>query len=400
MATQPPAGDTFDLEFRCADDDAWYSVRSVLSYDTLTIQFENFPERSYTVSDFDSVEKIDEFAQRVRPVSTQLQDFECYKIKEGMRVCASLSWREDDLRYYDAVVEAIDYKDHLFEKAEEECLCTFVLSWLHGPNAGNMSSSGVASICIVNSDSPLNSTISTFSKLVKENIKRASLQFSSVSKSYVPATTKRKSISQDEVQETKPSPFPGTLQTKEAVSNFQMDEDQDIGGVPFNMNKIEEPGNRYYVLIDNLEKDLSPTSVMEFIHKQTSIAAEAYVFPSLLAESYTRGAIVLDSKRSLEEIYEFLINPGHAIISSTGRPWVITEEKMRRGYFKSVGSLMPKTQTGIVEDKLKLVRVGTEEYRRAAKLKNLFKDFIDHQRQLHERLTLEHKKNLCPSRES
>lgn len=98
-----------------------------------------------------------------------------------------------------------------------------------------------------------------------------------------------------------------------------MDEDRDIGGVPFNMNKIEEPGNQYYILIDNLEKDLSPRSIVEFIHRQTSVTAEAYVFPSLLAESYARGAIVLDSKRSLEEIYEFLINPDHAIISSTGR---------------------------------------------------------------------------------
>lgn len=394
MATQPPSGDIFDLEFRCAEDDAWYSVRSILSGDTLTIQFENFPEIAFSTGDFDSFEKIDEFTQRVRPVSTQLQDSECYKIKEGMRVCACSSWRDDDLRYYDAIVEAIEYKDHLFEKAEEECLCTFVLSWLHGPNGGTMSSSGVASICIVNTDAPLNSTILTFSKLVKENIKRASLQSNSVSKSCVIATTKRKSISQDEIQETKhASHF-------SAVSNFQIDEDQDIGGVPFNMNKIEEPGNHHYVLIDNLEKDLSPTSIMEFIHRQTSIAAEAYVFPSLLAESYTRGAIVLDSKRSLEEIYEFLINPDHAIISSTGRPWVVTEERMRRGYFKTVGSLMPKSQSGIVEDKLKLVRVGTEEYRRAARLKNLFKDFIDHQRQLHERLTLEHNKNSCPSRAS
>lgn len=394
MATAPPSGDIFDLEFRCAADDAWYSVRSILVGDTLTIQFENFPEISYSSGDFDSFERIDEFTQRIRPLSTQLQDQECYRIKEGMRVCACSSWREDDLRYYDAIVEAIEYKDHLFEKAEEECLCTFVISWLHGPNAGTMSSSGVASICIVNTDAPLNSTILTFSKLVKENIERAMLRSSSVPKSCVTATTKRKSISQDEIQETKrASHFP-------ALSNFQIDEDRDIGGVPFNMNKIDEPGNHHYVLIDNLEKDLSPTSIVEFIHRQTSIAAEAYVFPSLLAESYTRGAIVLDSKRRLEEIYEFLINPDHAIISSTGRPWVITEERMRRGYFKTVGSLLPKSQSGIVEDKLKLVRVGTEEYRRATRLKNLFKDFIDHQRQLHERLTLEHNKNSCPSRAS
>lgn len=103
------------------------------------------------------------------------------------------------------------------------------------------------------------------------------------------------------------------------MASFQIDEDRDIGGVPFNMNKVEELGNHHYILIDNLEKDLSPTSVIEFIRKQTSITAEAYVFPSLLAESYTRGAIVLASKRSLEEIYKFLINPDHAIVSSTGR---------------------------------------------------------------------------------
>lgn len=91
----------------------------------------------------------------------------------------------------------------MFEKAEEECLCTFVISWLHGPNAGTMSSSGVASICIVNTDAPLNSTILTFSKLVKENIERAMLRSSSVPKSCVTATTKRKSISQDEIQASK-----------------------------------------------------------------------------------------------------------------------------------------------------------------------------------------------------
>ncbi|WOH03105.1 hypothetical protein DCAR_0522497 [Daucus carota subsp. sativus] len=396
MATKPPAGDIFDLEFRCSDDDAWYSVRAILVSGTLTIQFENFPEISFGVTEFDSLEHLDEFTRRIRPVSTQLQDSECYKIDKGMKVCAYSSWREDDLRYYDAIVEAIEFKDHLFEKGEEECLCTFVLSWLHGPNAGNMSSSGVASICLVNTNAPLNSTILTFLKLAKENIKRASLRTRSVSKSYSTPTTTPDRRFLGFGQSTSVPPTIIVLHF-ESVASFQIDEDRDIGGVPFNMNKVEELGNHHYILIDNLEKDLSPTSVIEFIRKQTSITAEAYVFPSLLAESYTRGAIVLASKRSLEEIYKFLINPDHAIVSSTGRPWVITEEKMRRGYFKSVGSLMPRSQGGIVEDKLKVVRAGTEEFRKAARLKNLFKDFTDHQRQLHERLTLEHNKNLYPS---
>lgn len=85
------------------------------------------------------------------------------------------------------------------------------------------------------------------------------------------------------------------------------------------MNGYEETGSQHYVIVDNLEKDLSPTLIMEFIHKQTSISAQAYVFPSLSEESYTRGAIVLDSKTELKQIYEFLINQSHVIISSTGR---------------------------------------------------------------------------------
>lgn len=54
-----------------------------------------------------------------------------------------------------------------------------------------------------------------------------------------------------------------------------------------------------------------------------------------------------------------------------------------------------KLQTEIIENKLKVVRLGTEEYSRAEGLRNLFMDFLEHQRQLHQRLDAEVKKGSC-----
>lgn len=391
------SGEVYDHEFQCADDSAWYSVGVILNGETLTVKYQNFPHESYNVGDFTTIEAVDEFCQRFRPLSEQLQDCECYRIREGMRVCACLSSKDGgDLRFYDAIVDAVDYKDHLFEKIEEECLCTFVLSWLHGPNEGNLSPTNIADICIVRSTSPPNSTLASFSNLAKERIKKALLRSSSVSVVSLSGPTcpsgKRKSISpKDGLQDMEHSrKFLG--RSVKCVKHG--DQDQDIGGVC--MNSIDETGSHHYVMIDNLEKDLSPTSIMEFIHKQTSISAQAYVFPSLSEESYTRGAIVLDSKAKLKQIYEFLVNPDHIIISSTGRPWIITEKRLRCGTFRTtIGSLMPKSQTEIIENKLKVVRLGTKEYSRAEGIRNLFMDFLEHQRQLHERLDAEVKKGSC-----
>lgn len=99
----------------------------------------------------------------------------------------------------------------------------------------------------------------------------------------------------------------------------QIDHDRDMGGGCFNMSSIEETGSHYFMIIEHLEKDLSPSSIIEFIHKQTSITAQAYMFPCLSWESYTRGAVVSNCKEELEKIYDFLSSPDHIIISSKGR---------------------------------------------------------------------------------
>lgn len=91
-------------------------------------------------------------------------------------------------------------------------------------------------------------------------------------------------------------------------------QDKDLGG-----SNMRESGIHHFILIENLEKDLSPSSIMEFIHKQTSISAEAYIFPNLSSESFTRGAIVVECKEKLKKMYDFLNNPDHIVTSSRGR---------------------------------------------------------------------------------
>lgn len=92
------------------------------------------------------------------------------------------------------------------------------------------------------------------------------------------------------------------------TASFERDRhDVDIGGVP------------YVVMVENLEKGISPFTIMEFIHQQVSISCQVLVSPSLSREAYSRATITVSSKRNLDKLSEFLENPNHSIISSGGR---------------------------------------------------------------------------------
>ncbi|XP_057460560.1 uncharacterized protein LOC130751049 isoform X4 [Actinidia eriantha] len=337
----------YDLEFLSTADDAWYSVRVVLEDDALVVKFLNFAESAderFRPGDFESAEAVDEFVRRFRPISQQLQDRECSRVVEGMAVCASFAFLDDDIRFYDAVVESVHYVNHSFAKEEEECLCTFVLFWKHGPNEGNLTSAGIA------------------------NVKDGVRQFGS---------------------------FVHSEEGQIGKCYEKILQDTDLGGES-DMGEID---SHHFILIENLERNLSPASIMEFMHRQTSIAPQAYVFPSLSSESYTRGAIVLDCLKKLKTIRDFLNSPDHIVISSRGRPWVISEIFLRHGRFRTtLESLMPispcKFQNRSIVDELKVAHRGTKEYRTAKSRRDLFMDFIEHQHRLHKRLALEEKKIL------
>lgn len=105
----------FNLEYK-DEDDAWYTAKVVLCEGhgdvetSLIVKLQGFTEANvkYTVGQFQTLAEVEEFVKRFRPLSVQLQDRECSKVTEGIKVCAALSCRDNDLRYFDAVVEAVN----------------------------------------------------------------------------------------------------------------------------------------------------------------------------------------------------------------------------------------------------------------------------------------------------
>ncbi|XP_058068339.1 uncharacterized protein LOC131217435 [Magnolia sinica] len=147
------------LDFREYDNDAWYGVRLVLEGETLTVKFLDFGDESdkrLGPSDFEDQKALDDFAERFRPTSVQLQDGECRRVIEGKTVCASHTFGDDDVRFYDAVVETVYSSEHTFDKGEEQCLCEFVLFWQHGPIAGTKTLTSIEHICLIQPGSAQN----------------------------------------------------------------------------------------------------------------------------------------------------------------------------------------------------------------------------------------------------
>lgn len=100
---------------------------------------------------------------------------------------------------------------------------------------------------------------------------------------------------------------------RERLCSESPDQDIDMGGA------IAAGCSHHYIILENLEKDLCPLIMMDFIHEHTSIRAQTYVFPSLSSETYARGAIVVDKRSNLKRIYDFISNPNHFIISFSER---------------------------------------------------------------------------------
>lgn len=98
-----------------------------------------------------------------------------------------------------------------------------------------------------------------------------------------------------------------------------MGQDRDLGGGCFQTKHLEATRTQLFILIENLEKDISPSAIVDFIYQQTSISCTAFVSPSLLSEAYTRGAIFPVYQEKLEALSRFLHSPTHLIMSSRGR---------------------------------------------------------------------------------
>ncbi|KAL2474457.1 SAWADEE domain-containing protein [Abeliophyllum distichum] len=398
----------YDLEYRYMDD-AWYTVKAVVANggETLTVKYQGFLDYSDTTfraDQFATVEDIDELINRFRPVSRQVQDDECDKITEGMTVCASYSFHEEDLRYFDAIVEAVHCEKHSFSSGEEECLCSFVLLWQHGPNSGNLTLANIASICLIQQAIQVDPRILCFLTVARERIGNKLTKLTEIPKHDVLVSIGPSGGELDS-QYVKQKPGFQVMGTTSKcygrISKAHSDHlhDEVMGRDSIHVNAFVETGIHHFLLIENLEKDLSSTTIRDFIYKQTSVSSQAYVFPSRSSEPFARGAVVSDCKMEIEKIYHLLNNSDQLVVSAKGRPWVITENALRSGMFKAMlGSWIHDSQdTGENKDidkELKLVHSGTEAYRKAKQLMSLFMDFEQHVQRLHKSLALKEMRTL------
>ncbi|KAM1274309.1 hypothetical protein TB2_023871 [Malus domestica] len=397
------------MEFRSYKDDAWYDVRIETEGGNgcgggrlrLRIKFLGFhddQDEFVDANNFRSVSDVAEMRSRFRSMSAQLQDSECSQVNRGMIVCAAHSALPDDRRFYDAVVDDVVHSKHVFANGEEQCTCTFILSWQHGPFARTLTAEALEHICRVQPpvpDNELNPLLISFLNLVRKRIEATGFSDSNVSSAEAAAASngrngppgfpQRRNQANDScvffsmcssvhLQETRPSRL---------SSGHVKGHDVDIGGVP------------HMIIIDNLEKGLSPSTIMEFIHQQLSISCQAFVSPSKLLEIYARGGILLHSKANFDKLLVFLENPDHIIISSGGRPWFVTEKLPLHGSLKAVTETFAlasqkvlQSRTGTCND-LKVVVSGTKEYEQAKQLRDLFKQFAKHQCMLQQRLVIE-----------
>ncbi|RVW46268.1 hypothetical protein VitviT2T_018178 [Vitis vinifera] len=115
-STSTLSSQQFPLEFQ-ADDDAWYAIRLLLHGKTLIIKYERFSadyDDFFKAAEFMNLDDVESFGWRFRKVSLQLQDNECIKFVGCMTICASHAFAEDDLCFYDAIVEKVQHKEHQF----------------------------------------------------------------------------------------------------------------------------------------------------------------------------------------------------------------------------------------------------------------------------------------------
>jgi len=98
------------LEFRSPGDDAWYSARVAVEGEVLRVNYLGFSEEDdevFRASSFKSRREVDVFKDRFRAVSIQVEDSNCSEVVTGDRVCASFSFHDDDVRFYDAFVDGV-----------------------------------------------------------------------------------------------------------------------------------------------------------------------------------------------------------------------------------------------------------------------------------------------------
>ncbi|RDX61833.1 hypothetical protein CR513_59896, partial [Mucuna pruriens] len=355
---------SYTTEFRAYKDDAWYSVCVLLEGETLRVKYLNFSDENddvFEASLFQNCNDLQNLKERFRPPSKQLQDAECRQLPPNAKVCACHPFSHDDVRFYDALIDGVQEREHSWETGEESCSCTFILFWLHGPNARNLTSASIENICVVQPAWELDPVVASFLEVAREKIKLFSSRSVLVSKGvsaskmvpycykssdttlrmgYVERMEKKASILQNRFQF-----FHETRRARRSVFRVCSPE-VSCDGKRMEDRDLEVTKNMCMILIANIDKELCPSAITEFLRMHTSISAGVYIFPSLSFEVYTRGAIMVDSLKDFQVLCDFLNNPNCMVTSSTDRPWVILEKLVGFKSIKaSIGALEHVSKT-------------------------------------------------------
>ncbi|XP_022637849.1 uncharacterized protein LOC106764735 isoform X2 [Vigna radiata var. radiata] len=305
----------YSTEFRAYEDDAWYTVSLLFHGNTLTVKFLGFPIENDVVfhsSYFQNLKDLEAFKRRFRPLSNQLQDEECGLLTPGTRVCACHFFNNEDIRFYDAVVDGVQESEHSWKTGEEECLCTFILFWLHGPNARKLTATSIENICVVQPRWELDPVVASF----LDDCSSFLMRKEDSGFGMVPYCNNRSNSARQityfgrMIKETQCARRSVVNACSPEVSCLKRrTEDRDLGG----------PKNMCMILITNMDKELCPSTVTEFLQRHTSLSVRVFIFPNLSMEVYNRGAIMVHSEKELQELCGFLNNPNCIITSSTGR---------------------------------------------------------------------------------
>ncbi|CAN6448363.1 unnamed protein product [Victoria cruziana] len=397
----PPA-----VEYRPPEDDAWYSVRLRLDGELLLVSYVDFPNESverFAASSFQDSGELEAFLEKFRLTSEQLQDEQCRKAFEGVTVCAAHRAGEDDVRFYDAVIEAVFPSEHKVVDGEEECLCKFLLFWQHGPNAGSKTLTDIANICLLrHGDAQIHPLLDAFVNISREKINqrmhsRANSGSgcsggSGGSHRSLPSVVrpdlacKSLSLSSSKFHRSTSCNDSGITLTRKDGNSYgssqEVEGDNNVG------NKVEKIYSKpeivwHYFIIDNLDPELSPAGIANFIYHHTSILCKVFLGPKLPTEHSARGIVFLEGEENIRKLSSFLEDPDQLVMSSAGRPWLIAVHGS--GTFDMIcGSLglnlkwFQETNTeerGHLPENLKVVREGTFEYAVGFRQKKLLIEF-------------------------
>ncbi|CAN1177443.1 hypothetical protein LINPERHAP2_LOCUS33102 [Linum perenne] len=348
----------YNLEYRSLTDDAWYTVCAIFDGKSLTVKYQGFQDDEDDLFEphrFISLDEIEELKSRFRPVSHQLQDCECLGLTRGTAVCVSHSFDGNDNIFFDATIDEVVRKKHSFVNGNERCMCRFQVVLTHGPAKGELHTKLIENICVVQSDSELDPAVASFLEVARR---------------YNEGKVDIKVESGDELD----------IFHDSSIETESSGDDADIGG-------------HYALLIDNMEEGISPSTLEQFIKDQISVLVEAHALESLFHEKRIRAVILVNSEHKYQQLCSFLDSPAHFVTSWTGRPLVVTDKNLGFSQSNYAQRKWQHTSDEIEEERgLKVVRSGSDAYRRAMELRELFIEFKEHQNTMYGTLSKEEAK--------